>query len=592
MTQSIVLLRVVRALALTPALLCPILRAAPTYVLQRAAGPITVDGCLDEPTWAKALPLTSLRDLSGAPAARPAEIRMAYDDTFLYVAARLPAETLRATLTERDSVIYRDDDFEVFIDPTATGRDYLELEINQFGTVWDLFLTAPYREPGALALHDWDIKGLRSAVSLQGTLNAGTGDDAGWTVELAWPWASIFGHSNHPRVGEPPAPGTVWRMNFSRVDHPAPGQETNSVWAPTRQSTIHAPEHWGRVRLSGNPVGTEEAFPPTIGLWIHGNAPDLSPDRFRAWADAGITTVIIGGTDANIAKAARWAKAVGLRTVAWVWALNRPDDPALDAHPDWHAVSLEGKSTFREEERPFVGYYRFLCPTHPAVRAHLAEHVRRLARLPEIDAIQLDYIRLPDVVLPKALWPTYGLDMGTLLPPYDFCYCPRCVAAFGKTPDPHDPEWKAFRLGQVAAVANAAAQAAREIGKPCGAAVFPTPRLAAGMVYQDWARFALDFAFPMDYASFYAEDDAWTLDRVREARAAIDGAFPLYPGLHLPDYKDDPMRLRTFIRELLRLNPEGFCLFDDSNLPADLDLRAAPRPEAKPTPSTTSTSGD
>ena len=48
----------------------------------------------------------------------------------------------------------------------------------------------------------------------------------------------------------------------------------------------------------------------------------------------------------------------------------------------------------------------------------------------------LDNVHLPDVVLPKALWPTYGLDMSTLLPPYDFCYCPRCKAAFGKEPDP------------------------------------------------------------------------------------------------------------------------------------------------------------
>ena len=197
-----------RLLAATLALLlaAPI-AAAPVYLLQRALGPIAVDGRLDEPTWAKAAPASPLRDLSGAPSAYAADIRLAYDDANLYVAARLPAKTLRATLTQRDSVIYRDDDFEVFIDPFARGRDYLELEINQLGTVWDLFLTAPYRDPACLALHDWDIKGLRAAVSLQGTLNQGEGDDQGWTVEIAWPWASITGHSNHPRDGKPPAPG-------------------------------------------------------------------------------------------------------------------------------------------------------------------------------------------------------------------------------------------------------------------------------------------------------------------------------------------------------------------------------------------------
>ncbi|HIV09117.1 MAG TPA: hypothetical protein IAC79_03270 [Candidatus Spyradenecus faecavium] len=539
--------------------------AAPTYLLQRTAGPIAVDGVLDEPTWAKAAPASPLRDLSGGPSDYAADIRMAYDDACLYVAARLPAKRLRATLTERDSVIYRDDDFEVFIDPFARGRDYLELEINQLGTVWDLFLTAPYRDPECLALHDWDIKGLKTAVTLQGTLNDDT-DDQGWCVEIAWPWASIVGHSNHPRAGTPPPPGAEMRMNFSRVDHPAPGDERNTVWAPTRQATIHAPEHWGRVRLSANPVGTPEAFPPTVGLWVHADNPDLSPADLRAWKAAGVTTLILGGADANIAKVARWADAEGLRAVAWLWALNRPDDPVALAHPDWHAVSLEGKSTFRPEDRPFVAYYQFLCPTHPEVRAYLADKARALAALPGVDAVQLDYIRLPDVVLPKALWPTYGLDMSTLLPPYDFCYCPRCKAAFGKEPDPADPAWADFRLTQVAAVANTVADAVRAAGKPCGAAVFPTPRLAAKMVYQDWARFRLDFALPMDYASFYDEGDPWVLDRLREAQAAVGGAFPILPGLHIPDFYDRPGDLRALIQAILKANPAGFCLFSDSEL--------------------------
>ena len=99
--------------------------AAPTYLLQRTDGPITVDGVLDETTWAKAVPTSPLRDLSGGPSDYAADIRMAYDDTYLYVAARLPAKRLRATLTQRDSVIYRDDDFEVFIDPFARARHRL-----------------------------------------------------------------------------------------------------------------------------------------------------------------------------------------------------------------------------------------------------------------------------------------------------------------------------------------------------------------------------------------------------------------------------------------------------------------------------------
>ena len=91
----------------------------------------------------------------------------------------------------------------------------------------------------------------------------------------------------------------------------------------------------------------------------------------------------------------------------------------------------------------------------------------------------LDNVHLPDVVLPKALWPTYGLDMSTHLPPYDFCYCPRCKAAFGKEPDPADPAWADFRLTQVAAVANTVADAVRAACASCRAAPTTPSRLSA-----------------------------------------------------------------------------------------------------------------
>lgn len=301
-----------------------------------------------------------------------------------------------------------------------------------------------------------------------------------------------------------------------------------------------------------------------VGLWVHGGDGALTAAAVRAWAEAGVTTLVIDGAPARIAEVAGWAKACGLRAVAWFWALNRPDDTEALRHPGWYAVSAEGKGCHVEADRPFVPYYQFLCPSNPEVLAYLRTRILEVARLPQVDAVQLDYIRLPDVVLPKALWKTYGLDMGRTLPPYDFCYCAGCKAAYGRVPEPEDSAWAEFRLARVAAVADVLADAVRAEGKRCGAAVFPTPRLAAGMVRQDWGRFRVDFAFPMDYAGFYGEGEAWVLDRVVEAREAVAGRFPLYPGLHLPDFT--PEALRAFLPRLLAANPEGFCLFSHESL--------------------------
>src|SRR5207245_2578806 len=139
-------------------------------------------------------------------------VKMLWDDTFLYVAAELREPHVWATLTEHDSVIFHDNDFEVFIEPDGDNRDYDEFEINALGTYWALFLPKPYRD-GGRADNGWEIPGLRSAVRCDGTLNDSTDVDRSWSVELAVPWRVLKEHSAR---AAPPRNGDQWRINFSR----------------------------------------------------------------------------------------------------------------------------------------------------------------------------------------------------------------------------------------------------------------------------------------------------------------------------------------------------------------------------------------
>jgi hypothetical protein len=54
------------------------------------------------------------------------------------------------------SIIFHDNDFEVFIDPDGDNWMYYELEVNARGQVWDLQLIRPYRWDGRItaAKHD------------------------------------------------------------------------------------------------------------------------------------------------------------------------------------------------------------------------------------------------------------------------------------------------------------------------------------------------------------------------------------------------------------------------------------------------------
>ena len=248
------------------------------YDAPRAIGRITIDGSLDDPGWAAAAWTEDFVDIGGAGAPAPplrTRAKILWDDENLYIGAEMEEPDLWATLLDRDAIIYRDDDFEVFLDPGGHGLAYFEIEVNAHGTVLDLFLNKPYKKGGRAEI-GWDAAGLRAQVSLMGTLNDPSDLDEGWTVELAIPWADLVppqeegAHGPAGPAGKPPNPGDSWRINFSRVDWPlevmegsyrkagTPSQENrhpeaNWVWSPQGAIDMHIPERWGLVRFIADP---------------------------------------------------------------------------------------------------------------------------------------------------------------------------------------------------------------------------------------------------------------------------------------------------------------------------------------------------
>lgn len=241
------------------------------YVAHRSENPITIDGALLEVDWSNAVWTAHFVDIEGAARPEPrfrTRAKMLWDDAHFYVAAELEEPDVWATLTERDAVIYHDNDFEVFIDPDGDTHEYYELEINAFDAEWDLLLVRPYRDGGP-AIDSWDIKGLETGVLVDGTVNDPNDRDRGWTVEIAIPWAVL---QEATQRSAPPEDGDQWRVNFSRVewrtevrdgqyakllDHP-PGRnrpEDNWVWSPQGLIDMHYPEMWGIVQFSDSVAG-------------------------------------------------------------------------------------------------------------------------------------------------------------------------------------------------------------------------------------------------------------------------------------------------------------------------------------------------
>jgi len=230
------------------------------YECARATSRVKVDGKLDDAAWERAAWTDWFVDIRGAGWPEPrfrTRVKMLWDDDYLYVGAMLEEPDVWATLTQHDSVIFRDNDFEVFLNPTGDTRNYFEFEINALNTGWDLFLPKPYRQ-GGKADNSWEIPGLLTAVAVDGTLNRPGDRDRGWSVELAFPWSAFRERSG---VGRPSV-GTEWRINFSRVEwrlnvadgryeKPSGQREDNWVWSPQGEVNMHIPERWGWVKFLG-----------------------------------------------------------------------------------------------------------------------------------------------------------------------------------------------------------------------------------------------------------------------------------------------------------------------------------------------------
>jgi hypothetical protein len=229
---------------------------------------ILIDGKLDDEAWQQVPWTPYFQDIEGYKKPTPryktyAKIR--YDNQFLYIGAWLEEPNLVATLKQRDSVIYHDNDFEVFMNPSGNVHMYQEYEMNAFNTIWNLVMINPYRNGyNIINPYPFDVK---SAVYANGTINNPSDVDCCWSIEIAFPFAGL---RNLAERRSPPKDGDSWRINFSRVewhykvvngtyvkeDKP----EDNWVWSPQWVIDMHQPEKWGFVQFSEK-LGIPFTFP-------------------------------------------------------------------------------------------------------------------------------------------------------------------------------------------------------------------------------------------------------------------------------------------------------------------------------------------
>lgn len=305
---------------------------------------------------------------------------------------------------------------------------------------------------------------------------------------------------------------------------------------------------------------------------------DSYQEEFAKYKDNGLDAVLINtNTDPELlGRLTPLARKAGLEVHAWLMAMNRPGDSVALQHPDWYAVSREGKSCF--DHRPYVDYYQWLCPTRKASRSHVLGLVEGLAKVEGVASVHLDYIRFSDIFLPIGLLPKYDLEQEEELPEFDFCYCDVCVAEFEKIHHKNpremenpalDIEWKQFRLNKIRAVVNDAYEIAHKHGKILTAAVFPYPEMADHMVRQRWDKWDIDVVLPMIYHNFYNEEIDWigfaTKQGVQDLKYKDT---ELHTGVYVPEMS--PSEIKEAVQLAKENGAKGVSFFDGPALTDDM----------------------
>ena len=196
------------------------------YVVYRTIDDIHIDGRLNESSWKNADWTEKFVHIMFEGYRNPiytTRAKMVWNDDNIYFAGKLEDPNITAHLTKKDTVICLESDFEIFIDVDDDSRNYIEIEFNALGTIWDMTYdklldkgALPKSWPWIPESEPWDVKGMRLAVRTDGTVNYHFDVDEGWQFECSIPWETLQEMS---LTGEKlNRGGSSMRVNFSRVE--------------------------------------------------------------------------------------------------------------------------------------------------------------------------------------------------------------------------------------------------------------------------------------------------------------------------------------------------------------------------------------
>src|SRR2546426_10717570 len=266
----------------------------PAFHIARATDPPKVDGILNDEAWNREpLPLgewVSYNPLRGGHADQRTDVRIAYDDRYIYFAFHCfdnEPDKIRTTITRRDTA-FNDDWIALSLDSAGTGQTAYHLFVNPSGIQMDALNTSASGEQFEADLL-WD--------------SVGKVTDDGYAVEIRLPLQTIrFSGGDQVRMGIlffrkisrmgvsyswPDLPSGQWvferhaHLLFSNLKQPQLIELLPSITYGINQ-TRATPDRWNRADGKAS-VGMSGKFGVTSNITLDGT---VNPDFSQVESDA------------------------------------------------------------------------------------------------------------------------------------------------------------------------------------------------------------------------------------------------------------------------------------------------------------------
>ncbi len=211
----------------------------PEYTVERSSGKIVIDGILDDAAWAAAKPASPfVFPWWTAGDREQTEVKMLWDDTFLYLAYSCDDAHIWADHYDSNSATCLDDCVEIFWNPDPKAGDaYNMFEMNCLGNA--LSVCNNQKKP----ILDNKILPPHIGQRLDGTVNNDADTDKGWVLEVAIRFADYPGLFD----GKTPKNGDMWRVGLNRCGGKINEQYSQWSASQTPKPNFHAPKDFGKI---------------------------------------------------------------------------------------------------------------------------------------------------------------------------------------------------------------------------------------------------------------------------------------------------------------------------------------------------------